>query len=126
MAARTATIKATGGPQEARHIRRSVAGLLKLYLKWRHGLPKNSPALFVSAAGKRITARHFNRRLRHWAEKAGLSCHVTPHVFGHTLASRLLALTGNLRLVQQALGPRSIASTVRYTQVPTEALRAAP
>ena len=31
----------------------------------------------------------------------------------------------NLRLVQQTLGHRSIASTVRYTQVPSEALKAA-
>jgi integrase len=42
-----------------------------------------------------------------------------------TPASRLLAKTGNLRLVQQALGHRSIASTIRYTRVPTAALKAA-
>ena len=32
---------------------------------------------------------------------------------------------GNLRLVQQALGHRSIMSTVRYTQMPSDALKAA-
>ena len=42
-----------------------------------------------------------------------------------TLATRLLALTNNLRLVQQALGHRSIASTIRYTRVPSQALVAA-
>jgi site-specific recombinase XerD len=44
---------------------------------------------------------------------------VLAHTFRHTLAARLLHNTGNLRLVQQAMGDRSIASTVRYTQVPS-------
>ena len=44
---------------------------------------------------------------------------------GHTLACRIVDAAGDLRLVQQALGHRSIASTVRYTQVPSEALKAA-
>ena len=40
-------------------------------------------------------------------------------------AVRLLGQTGNLRLVQRALGHASISSTVRYAQVPDEALVAA-
>ena len=48
-----------------------------------------------------------------------------PHTFRHTLASRLLAATSNLRLVQQAMGHRSIASTLRYTHVPSEIQKAA-
>jgi site-specific recombinase XerD len=41
------------------------------------------------------------------------------------LATRLLHHTGDLCLAQQALGHRSIASTVRYTQVPGAELVAA-
>ena len=71
------------------------------------------------------TDKHFERRLQGWLERASVQSHVSPHTFRHTLASRLLAATGNLRLVQQALGHRSIASTVRYTQVPSDTLKAA-
>jgi integrase/recombinase XerD len=42
----------------------------------------------------------------------------------HTLAVRLLGQTGNLRLVQRALGHASIASTVRHARVADEALEA--
>jgi len=38
---------------------------------------------------------------------------------------RLLERTGNLRLVQEALGHRSIASTLRYTRVSEAGLRMA-
>ena len=82
-------------------------------------------ALFVGASGAGITTRHFQRRLRQWLREAGLDEGVSAHTFRHTLACRLLGLTDNLRLVQQALGHRSIASTVRYTRVPTKALVAA-
>ncbi len=122
---RLATIQTKGGTVQMRHIREALALLLERYMGWRGPLPGDSPALFVSAAGKRITARHFSRRLGQWLDRAGLQSHVTPHVFRHTLARRLLDATGNLRLVQQALGHRSIASTVRYTLVPSATLKAA-
>jgi integrase/recombinase XerD len=60
-----------------------------------------------------------------WLKKAGIERRITPHTFRHTLASRLLAHTGNLRLVQRALGHRSITSTVRYAQLADSALIAA-
>ena len=69
--------------------------------------------------------RHFSRRLKGWLDRAGIDQRISPHILRHTLASRLLATTGNLRLIQQALGHRSIASTVRYTQVPSDTLKAA-
>ena len=121
----TAIIKSKGGPVQVRHIRQSVLRLLARYLRWRQGLPQASAALFTGFNGNRITARHFSRRLKSWLRQAGIEDRISPHTFRHTLASRLLALTGNLRLVQQALGHKSISSTVRYTQVPTEVLKAA-
>jgi len=60
-----------------------------------------------------------------WLKRACIGRRITPHTFRHTLASRLLAHTGNLRLVQRALGHRSIISTVRYAQLPDQALIAA-
>ena len=121
----TAIIKSKGGPVQMRHIRQGVLRHLARYIRWRQGLPQASAALLTGSNGRRITARHFSRRLKSWLRQAGIEDKISPHTFRHTLASRLLTLTGNLRLVQQALGHKSISSTVRYTQVPTEALKAA-
>ena len=50
-------------------------------------------------------------------DQAGIERRLSPHSLRHTLAVRLLSRTGNLRLVQRALGHASIASTVRYARV---------
>jgi len=125
LAGHSVEVRANGGAAQVRHVRKDVAQLLKRYLKWRTRVPGVSSGLFVSAKGQRLGVRQFARRLDRWAAKASINGRVTPHTFRHTLASRLLAMTGNLRLVQQALGHRSIASTVRYTHIPSDTLRAA-
>ena len=100
--------------------------MLTRYLKWRLKVPAVSQAVFVSNTGRRIGTRQFSRRLEQWLQKAGISAKITPHTFRHTLANRLLASISNLRLVQQALGHRSIASTLPLcTRFPVQALVAA-
>ena len=42
---------------------------------------------------------------------------VSPHTFRHTCATELLRETGNLRLVQVALGHSSVSTTQRYTHI---------
>ena len=69
------------------------------------------------ARGHRISVRHAQRRFRHWIAKAGLQRRASPHACRHTFATGLLEKTGNLRLVQRALGHRSIASTTVYAEV---------
>ena len=118
-------IRAKGHREQLRYLTQDTVTLLTSYLQWRLKLPAISQALFVAVTGKRITTRQFSRRLDRWQWQAGIEKRITAHTFRHTLANRLLAKTGNLRLVQQALGHRSIASTLRYTVVPSEALRAA-
>ena len=116
------TIHTKGGAVQARHLRPDVVKLLQRYLKWRVTLPETSEALFVGTTGTGICVRHFQRQLKQWFDKAGVNGQASAHTFRHTLATRLLGLTNNLRLVQRALGHRSIASTVRYAQVPDNEL----
>ncbi len=108
------------GVVENRLLSRRLAEMLKGYLKHAPEGP-----LFPNRRGGHITSRHIQRRLGMWLERAGLDKRVTPHTFRHTLATRLLEQTGNLQLVQRALGHRSIQSTLRYTQVSDRALRQA-
>jgi integrase/recombinase XerC len=112
------TIHAKGGHDDVRYVTQALCAQLR-----RHVAGRDAPGpLFTGSAGRRLTTRHVARRLDMWLKRAGIDRRITPHTFRHTLASHLLAQTGNLRLVQRALGHRSIVSTVRYAQLPDEAL----
>jgi len=119
------TIRAKGGVPEARHLNRRLVRSLRAYLRRRGRLEPSTNALFVGRSGRRLTARQFARRLHGWLAEAGVDRRITPHTFRHTLATRLLGATGNLRLVQRALGHRRIDTTSRYAQLPDEALATA-
>lgn len=58
-----------------------------------------------------MTTRHAQRRYVTWLARADITRPTPPHALRHTFASRLLARTGDLRLVQEALLRRSIAAT---------------
>jgi len=119
------TIHPKGGGKASRYLNRRVRSLLKCHLAWKPRQSGDCSALFTTSRGTRITARHVHRRLGQWLRKAGIDAPLSPHALRHTLAVKLLKNTGNLRLVQRALGHASIASTVRYTHVPDDALAAA-
>lgn len=56
--------------------------------------------------------------------RAGLAG-VTPHRLRHTVATRVLEQTGDLRIVQELLGHTNLSTTAVYTQVAPRRLRAA-
>lgn len=86
---------------------------------------RKSGPLFCSASGRRISARHAQRRFRAWRERAGLPATVTCHGMRHAFAGRLYRQTGDVLLVRQALGHRSIVSTLVYTSADSTRLRSA-
>lgn len=74
-----------------------------------------SDYLFTSQKGGRLGRIQFFRNFQIVAEVAGLSVEKRhPHVLKHSLASHLVAGNANLALVRQALGHRSINSTMQY------------
>ncbi|MBL8802941.1 MAG: tyrosine-type recombinase/integrase [Planctomycetes bacterium] len=85
------------------------------------GLPGPGP-LFRAPNGERLTVRQACRRITAWLDRAGIH-DASPHSLRHTFATRLLARTGDVFLVQKALGHRSIASTAVYLEVSDERLR---
>jgi len=115
----TMTIHVKSGGEQSRYLPRRLRRVLREYMRWRE---LDADALFVTRHGTRIGARHVHRRFRMWCERAGIDKPVSPHSLRHTLAVKFLDRTGNLRLVQQALGHRSITSTIRYTAVTNGAL----
>lgn len=60
--------------------------------------------------------RDVERMTQRWGERAAVP-NCTPHRFRHYFATKLLQQTGNLRLVQRAMGHEDISSTALYTFV---------
>ena len=81
--------------------------------------------LFPGRPGKAIGPRHANRQLRVWLERAGIGRRVSAHSLRHTFAMALYEKTGDIALVQRALGHRAIASTLIYARPGDDRLRAA-
>lgn len=76
-----------------------------------------SPALFISSRGTRISARLIQLRLKAHAQAMGIPADVHPHVLRHSFASHVLQSSGDLRAVQEMLGHTSIAATQVYTSL---------
>lgn len=90
-----------------------------------HPAPDDEFALFLGDRGRRIAARSVQTRLTRFAEAAGVSTHVHPHVLRHSFASHVLQSAGDLRAVQEMLGHASISTTQIYTRLDFQHLAAA-
>jgi site-specific recombinase XerD len=112
---------------------RSVQAITSLALHfWRLSIPPN---LHYAFYGKNHTTPTTTRSIQRICQSYGykyLHKKLTPHMFRHTFATRLLPKT-NIRVVQQLLGHSSLASTQIYThpsipdlQSAIDALNASP
>jgi integrase/recombinase XerD len=86
---------------------------------WLRARPADgSDFLFTSQKGGKLDRTQFFRVFRALAEAAGLPSEKRhPHVLKHSLASHLVAGNVNLALIRQALGHRSITSTMQYVGI---------
>jgi len=86
---------------------------LRAWLRMR--LSDGSDYLFTSQKGGKLDRTQFFRVFQSVAKAAGLPIEKQhPHVLKHSLASHLVAGNVNLALIRQALGHRSINSTMQY------------
>jgi integrase/recombinase XerD len=98
--------------------------LLTLRTYWRAERPKG-PFLFPGdRPGTSITISSVQKNMGKVAAKAKLSKHVSPHVLRHSFATHLLDAGTDVRVIQQLLGHALISTTMRYTRVTGEHLRA--
>lgn len=86
----------------------------------------NAPALFISEQNKgaRISNEVVQMVVKNCAEKAGLRKSVHPHTLRHTFATDLLRNNTNIVYVKEFLGHENIQTTMTYTHVVDEDLRA--
>jgi site-specific recombinase XerD len=85
--------------------------LLRRFLRGRAEGP-----VFQGRPGQPLCARQFQVRFAAWQERAGIRP-VSPHALRHTFAMRLYRGTRDLLIVKEALGHRSITSTMVYVGV---------
>jgi site-specific recombinase XerD len=93
---------------------------MRLYCASRRGIGADNEALFLNAAGGRLSTQGVARMVTQYAKTAGIMVKVTPHMIRHTLATLLLRFGADIRVVQEVLGHASIATTQRYTHVSKE------
>jgi site-specific recombinase XerD len=79
--------------------------------------------LFTGGNGRPMSRRHAVRRLDVWMLRAGCLGRVSPHGLRHSYAMTLYAQTGDLLLVQRALGHASILSSTTYARTSDHRLR---
>lgn len=73
--------------------------------------------LFVNRLGKRLSEQSLRFALYKYAEKAGITQHITPHMFRHSFATMMLDENVDIRYIQCILGHSSITTTQIYTHV---------
>jgi integrase/recombinase XerC len=90
---------------------------LVAYLPARRELGATDQAMFLNAAGSRLTPRSVQRMVKRWTIAGGVHDIATPHGLRHSFATHLLDEGVDLRTIQDLLGHASLASTQIYTKV---------
>ena len=79
--------------------------------------------LFINNHGYRLQNQSIRKALKQVVDSIELNKHVTPHVFRHSFATRLIENGADLRVVQELLGHANISNTQIYTHVSMQRLK---
>ena len=72
---------------------------------------------FVNKLRHKLSDQSVRFMINRYAELAGISQHITPHMFRHSFATLLLEQDVDIRYIQKMLGHSSISTTEIYTHV---------
>lgn len=77
----------------------------------------SSNYFFVNKFNNRLSEQSVRNIIKKYADKCGITTHITPHMFRHTFATLLLEEDVDIRYIQKFLGHSSIVTTQIYTHV---------
>lgn len=72
---------------------------------------------FVNRLKHKLSDQSVRFMINRYTELAGISQHITPHMFRHSFATLMLEQDVDIRYIQQMLGHSSISTTEIYTHV---------
>ncbi len=112
-----------GNVPQVKFLKTDLRSILRSYLSVRRRMGSGeTTALFLSNRDTRLTSRQVARRLDVWLKAAGINKHLGPHALRHTFATHLYAKSGDILIVQRALGHASLSTTQVYTHLVDGAL----
>lgn len=100
-----------------------VAKYLRTRIDSEEALFINYTSAHSPTTSKRLTVRSVDNIVKKYTKLAGIPVMTTPHTLRHSYATDLLNQGVDLRMVQEFLGHRNIATTQIYTHVTNKKLR---
>ncbi len=97
----------------------SVCSILTRYYRCYEKQITSTGYFFPSKTGQALSDQYVRKMLNKYSSLAGISMHITPHMFRHTFATSLLESDVDIRYIQEMLGHSSINITQIYTHVTT-------
>lgn len=100
---------------------------LETWLERRAEVTPDAQFLLPTQKGTKVRTAHLRRSIKRYAEKAKIDEveRVSPHTLRHTFATDLYRETGDIRMVQKALGHADISTTMIYTHIVDGELKSA-
>ena len=94
-----------------------ILELMKAYYQMNQEEIEQCGFFFVNQQGKRFSEQSIRRMLRKYSCQAGVSVHITPHMFRHSVATYLLEEGVDIMYIQKLLGHSSIKTTQIYLHI---------
>lgn len=94
-----------------------ILQLMKAYYQMNQWEIEKDGFFFVNRHGKRFSEQSIRRMLRKYSHQAGISLHITPHMFRHSVATYLLEEGVDIMYIQKILGHSSIKTTQIYLHI---------
>ncbi len=117
------TIRVFGKGSKERVVCITNKKILKMVREYKRKRNSNIKYLFVNRLGNRLSEQSIRNMISKYTTAAGVTQHITPHMFRHTFATALHDEDVDIRYIQQLLGHSSISTTQIYTHISTNKIQ---